>query len=329
MIAAGSAAESTAAAEGIDGAAAEGRTEEPRRRREPREPRDPRRPLDADGNPIPVEATADASEGMAAAADGTVNDETGESAEGGEPRRRGRRRRGGRGRDRAAGEGGTGDGTEQSDEGTPQGDLVATDAAERGPTRDMDEAPLHRETERAERPRRDHAPAAAATAPVVAEAVAVAEPEAAQAAVAVTPPPVVEAVSAAVEVAAAEPAPTPVEAFVAAPVAPVVAAPVAPVVAAPVAPVVAAPVTAAQPTAAPAGDMPAPAPAARPIDAGSLQSVVEQAGLQWVQTAPSAATQEPEPIALAPRVPRVRKARSAPVAEPLVQIETQSPPTER
>jgi ribonuclease E len=302
---------STAAADGTDGAAAEGRNDEPRRRREPREPREPRRPLDADGNPIPVEATADASEGMAAAADGTVNDETGESAEGGEPRRRGRRRRGGRGRDRAAGEGGTGDGTEQSDERTLQGDLVATDAADRGPTRDMDEAPRNRETERAERPRRDPAPAVSATAPVAAEAVA--EPEAAQAAVAVTPAPVVEAVSAAIEVTAAEPALTPVEAIVAAPVAPSVAAPA----------------MAAQPTAARAGDTPAPAPAARPIDTGSLQSVVEQAGLQWVQTAPSAATEEPEPIALAPRVPRVRKARSAPVAEPLVQIETQSPPPER
>jgi hypothetical protein len=74
---------------------------------------------------------------------------------------------------------------------------------------------------------------------------------------------------------------------------------------------------------------PAPVAASRPIDTGSLQSVIEQAGLQWVQTAPSAAGQEPEPITVAPRVPRVRKARSAPVSEPLMQIETQTPPSDR
>jgi ribonuclease E len=75
----------------------------------------------------------------------------------------------------------------------------------------------------------------------------------------------------------------------------------------------AAPVTASVPT--------APVPAAKAIDAGTLDEVVAQAGLQWVQTAPSAAV-EPEPIVLTPRPPRVRKPRAAPAAEPLVQIET-------
>jgi hypothetical protein len=68
-------------------------------------------------------------------------------------------------------------------------------------------------------------------------------------------------------------------------------------------------------------------PTAQPIDASALQSVVEQAGLQWVQTAPAAAAGEPEPEPIAParRAPRVRKPRTPIVSEPLVQVETQEP----
>jgi hypothetical protein len=57
------------------------------------------------------------------------------------------------------------------------------------------------------------------------------------------------------------------------------------------------------------------------LDPAALQSVVEQAGLQWVQTAPSAAPVEPE-VPAPVRAPRVRKPRAAPVSEPLVQVET-------
>jgi ribonuclease E len=81
--------------------------------------------------------------------------------------------------------------------------------------------------------------------------------------------------------------------------------------------------TAAAP--APAAAAPAPMPAAEPIDASALQSVVAQAGLQWVQTAPAAIEAEPEPIAPVQRAPRVRKPRAPVASEPLVQVETQEP----
>jgi hypothetical protein len=74
-------------------------------------------------------------------------------------------------------------------------------------------------------------------------------------------------------------------------------------------------------------ERPMPAKAAQPNDASALQSVVESAGLQWVQTAPSAMTADPEPVTpTAPRAPRVRKPRVAAAIEPLVQVETQNPP---
>ncbi|MCX7202221.1 MAG: ribonuclease E/G, partial [Burkholderiales bacterium] len=101
--------------------------------------------------------------------------------------------------------------------------------------------------------------------------------------------------------------------------APVVAATL-PIVTAP-APVASAPELA--PELAPA---PAPISAAAPIpaapDSGALQAVVEQAGLQWVQTT-SAPAEEPEPVAPVVRTPRVRKPRPAVASEPLVQIETE------
>jgi ribonuclease E len=117
---------------------------------------------------------------------------------------------------------------------------------------------------------------------------------------------------------AAAVAPTPLEAS-----APIAPAPVATAPAAP-APVATAPV----PAPVAAATAPAPVPAAEPIDASTLQSVVEQAGLQWVQTAPAAQEAEPEPIVPVERAPRVRKPRAQVAIEPLVQVETQAPRNE-
>ena len=66
--------------------------------------------------------------------------------------------------------------------------------------------------------------------------------------------------------------------------------------------------------------------AAAPIaDTSSLMAVVESAGLQWVQTAPSAVA-EPETVTPVVRTPRVRKPRPVVAAEPLMQVETGQPP---
>jgi ribonuclease E len=76
--------------------------------------------------------------------------------------------------------------------------------------------------------------------------------------------------------------------------------------------------------------MPVAAPVAAPVqaiaaasiaDTSSLIAVVENAGLQWVQTAPSAMA-EPEAVAPVARTPRVRKPRPVAPAEPLMQVET-------
>ena len=81
------------------------------------------------------------------------------------------------------------------------------------------------------------------------------------------------------------------------------------------------------PVTAKVDERPMPAKAAQPIDASTLQSVVESAGLQWVQTAPSAMVTDAEPVTpAAPRVPRVRRPRVAAASEPLMQVETQNPP---
>jgi hypothetical protein len=84
------------------------------------------------------------------------------------------------------------------------------------------------------------------------------------------------------------------------------------------------------PAPAPVVSAPSPVPVTAPVappvpaaaDSGALQAVVEQAGLQWVQTT-SAPAQEPEPVAPVVRTPRVRKARPVVASEPLVQIETE------
>jgi hypothetical protein len=65
-----------------------------------------------------------------------------------------------------------------------------------------------------------------------------------------------------------------------------------------------------------------PASSVQPVDAGALQTVVEEAGLQWIQTTASTAA-DPEPAAPVARAPRVRKPRVTAISEPLVQIETE------
>ncbi|HEY0877343.1 MAG TPA: hypothetical protein VGE10_02730 [Zeimonas sp.] len=62
------------------------------------------------------------------------------------------------------------------------------------------------------------------------------------------------------------------------------------------------------------------APAPLPRD--QLESIVESAGLQWVETAPHPETApQPEEVP-PPRTRRARKPRSTPNAEPLEQVET-------
>ena len=64
------------------------------------------------------------------------------------------------------------------------------------------------------------------------------------------------------------------------------------------------------------------APAPLPRD--QLESIVESAGLQWVETSHAAPAAQPETVP-PPRKPRVRKPRSAASAEPLEQVETGRP----
>jgi hypothetical protein len=68
---------------------------------------------------------------------------------------------------------------------------------------------------------------------------------------------------------------------------------------------------------------PAQAIAAAPVaDTSSLIAVVESAGLQWVQTAPSAMAEPEAVVPVVVRAPRVRKPRAIAPAEPLMQVET-------
>jgi hypothetical protein len=64
-----------------------------------------------------------------------------------------------------------------------------------------------------------------------------------------------------------------------------------------------------------------PAQAATQVD---LQSMLAQAGLQWVQTSSEALARLPEPTPIAPRTPRVRASRALADEGPLVQVETRS-----
>jgi ribonuclease E len=259
---------------------------------EPRRRREPRRPADADTARAAageaVIAPAEAPDAVTLPADGEHAPDDGEA---GEARRRGRRRRGGRGRGRTGADGfaaEASDAVETSEDGGRAPSVVA-DAPR--PDRVPVEAPV------------EIAPAPPG--PVVGR-----HPT--------TRPSPVE--PAPVTAAAPVERPAPVETTE------------------PVAAPAPAPVAASAPPPAPAPSSPAthattetaavaPVPTAQPIDASALQSVVEQAGLQWVQTAPAAAAGEPEPEPIAParRAPRVRKPRTPIVSEPLVQVETQEP----
>jgi ribonuclease E len=282
-------------------AAAEGRSEEPRRRREPRRPveaeRVPAAPVDDGAErvepPMQVSLLADA-EAPAEVADTE------------EPRRRNRRRRGGRGRSRP------GDGADQGAEGsddassTLDGLPVPVEAAEsvvaveHVPAAERGAAP----SAEARLPR---APSAGGEPVATTEPAMHVEPPAAQVSAPVVSAPVVSA-----------PAPSPAPAPAPEPLAAALVAPEPLGPSGPSAPTPARPVSARVAAAA-------PVTAAGPAVNASLESVVEQAGLQWVQTAPSALDREPEPIAPTPRVPRARKPRSRQADEPLVQVETQAP----
>ncbi len=108
--------------------------------------------------------------------------------------------------------------------------------------------------------------------------------------------------------------------------APVVTAPAAaiPVVSAPVvaAPIQTAPVVTTPVAAQPVSVAPAPTPKPAPAPVANLDNVVEGAGLVWVQTVSTAATSEPEVVAVKPRVPRQRKPKAEIVHEPLQMVET-------
>jgi ribonuclease E len=62
------------------------------------------------------------------------------------------------------------------------------------------------------------------------------------------------------------------------------------------------------------------APAPLPHD--QLESIVESAGLQWVETTHQAALEAQPETVPPPRKPRVRKPRSTSGTEPLEQVET-------
>jgi len=310
-----------AAAEVIDAGTAgqaPARTEEPRRRREPR------RAPEQSGQPM--QAELDMSGGLAAdaAIDANMTEAdvpAGETAEAGEARRRSRRRRGGRGRDR---------GQAQNDADTTGTEETGSDAIGTAST-DQEANTAHASN--------GAAPALAASEtiavitpaadPVLPADRAEFEPIAVPESAIVAPVAVVEPVRAPVQasdqasVAAAEPVAVPVpepvikaappatQTAVAQAVVPATASTpavtVAPVSVTPVAAAVAAPVQAR---------------VAAPIDdTSSLIAVVESAGLQWVQTAPSAAA-EPEVVVPVVRAPRVRKPRPVAPAEPLMQVET-------
>ena len=311
------------AAEVIDGGTAEqapARTEEPRRRREPRRaPEQSGQPMQAEldmSGGLPADAGIEASMTEADA-------QAGETAEAGEARRRSRRRRGGRGRDR----------------GQAQSDVDSAGAEEAG-SEVIATAPTYPATTTAQASN-DAAPALAASPTTTAAVPPAAEPVLPADRAAIEP---IAAVETAIVASApvAEPVTVPVQASVAAavPVAvfvpePVIKAPPpAPqaVVAQAVVAQAVAPETAVTPsvTVTPVTVTPVAAAVAAPVqasavapiaDTSSLIAVVESAGLQWVQTAPSAAA-EPEAVVPVVRAPRVRKPRPVAPAEPLMQVET-------
>jgi ribonuclease E len=310
--------EDLAAAEAIDtGTAAQtpAKTDEPRRRREPRRtPEQSGQPMQAEldmSGALPASAAIEASMTAAEAPDG----ESAEAGEAGEARRRSRRRRGGRGRDRGQGQ----------NDGDNAGNEEAGSEATGAEPSFLGAPTAQASIDRAAAPTASEAIEAIAPSsrPVLPAEQAAIEPVAVVIeTVTVTPTPVVMPVAAPVPVAAA-PAEPPA---VSVPDSVIEAAPPAPevVVAQAVRPDTAltASVTVAPVAAAAAATAPVQTSAAAPIaDTSSLIAVVESAGLQWVQTAPSAVA-EPEVVVPVVRAPRVRKPRPVVPAEPLMQVET-------
>jgi ribonuclease E len=320
----------TAIATAAGTAAATVAAEEPRRRREPRRPAESANAVAAPApafDDLPPGASAEVPAGAAVELPPDA-EAPAEALDGEEPRRRGRRRRGGRGR-RGPGEDGMQDGAVVQDaEGSPEAaDVVDTEplqaaAAEpvmtESPTRTGSDAPsavaeASPATGPVESPQPESATPAADTSavsvPAVADAPAVAE---------AAPEPTLTA-----------PAPASSEATAPAPVAAPVAAPPErePVAVQPAG-------FAAQPTSGQAEPADVPSPSAslpsepvQPVattDADALKSVIEQAGLQWVQTTAAPSAPEPE-AAPAPRPARVRRPRQPVASEPLMQVETRSP----
>jgi ribonuclease E len=78
----------------------------------------------------------------------------------------------------------------------------------------------------------------------------------------------------------------------------------------------------AQPLAAP----PQPAQPIAPVELpkAELEQILAGAGLQWVETVARPAAAEAPAEVPPPRAPRTRRPRSAPVSEPLQQVETRS-----
>jgi ribonuclease E len=280
-----------------DNARSEPRSDEGRRRREPRRPQ-----------PEVAATSAPEAEAQSPALAEDLRDDAGQQgpdaeADGNGPRRgRNRRRRGGR-RDR---DGATGEADAAADGDTaPAVDATAAEvveAAARGVSAPESIASMSDGATPVAPERRERRTVAPADVPTAADETTREQAPAA------SPEPAREPAR------APEPAPARIAAAMPAPAEQEAAMPVQP----------------RQPAvAAPTVERRLPEPAGEPIapvDPAKLQDVVSQAGLQWVQTAPSALAQEPEPIAPQPRAPRVRKPRQAAVAEPLVQVETQPPP---
>jgi len=83
------------------------------------------------------------------------------------------------------------------------------------------------------------------------------------------------------------------------------------------------PVAGAAAQASTAAQQAVPAPIApAPVPKADLEAIIAGAGLQWVETSASAVPEEAPAEVPAPRVPRVRRPRSAPSGEPLQQVET-------
>jgi len=331
---------------GVPGGATRG--DEPRRRREPREPRPVTETAAATG-PDAAVPSASEPEAVAVQVAGPVTAPLEAEDDAGEQRRRSRRRRGGRGRIRTGGElDGASDAEPDTAAQTTDGGPAAADPlgvananandrtepvspAAADPAAPITDAPPIAAARGSEPI--DAAPAPAAPAPAVAGPESLGEPalsaapapveaQAAPTLAELAVPPATESAPVTAPIATEPAPPRPPQAFlepVAVESAPTLTSGLATGPAPAPAPLAAESASVA--AGAPSGP-PMPAPTAQPIDASTLQTVVEQAGLQWVQTDPRSLEQPVEPVAITPRPPRIRKPRPIASSEPLQQVET-------